>query len=53
MAEKPRLFRIGRLNERPFTLGDLAILLGLAVLLYLSVRLAHTVPQVIQGQNLT
>ncbi len=52
MAEKPRLFRIGQPNERPFTFGDLAILLGLAVLLYLGVRLAHAVPQVIQGPSI-
>ena len=52
MAEKPRLFRIGQPNERPFTLGDLAILLGLAGLLYLGVRLAHAVPQVIQGPKI-
>jgi NitT/TauT family transport system permease protein len=52
MAEKPRLFRIGQPNERPFTYGDLAILLGLAVLLYLGVRLAHDVPQVIQGPKI-
>lgn len=52
VAEKPRLFRIGQPNERPFTLGDLAILLGLAVLLYLGVHLAHAVPQVIQGPKI-
>ena len=52
MAEKSRLFRIGQPNERPFTLGDLAILLGLAGLLYLGVRLAHAVPQVIQGPKI-
>jgi NitT/TauT family transport system permease protein len=52
VAEKPRLFRIGQPNERPFTLGDLAILLGLAGLLYLGVRLAHAVPQVIQGPKI-
>ncbi len=55
MAEKPRLFRIGQPNERPFTFGDLAILLGLGVLLYFGIRLAQAVPQVIQGPiiNLT
>jgi NitT/TauT family transport system permease protein len=52
MAEKPRLFRIGQPNERPLTFGDLTILLGLAVLLYLGVRLAHDVPQVIQGPKI-
>jgi NitT/TauT family transport system permease protein len=52
MAEKPRLFRVGQPIERPFTYGDLAILLGLAVLLYLGVRLAHDVPQVIQGPKI-
>jgi NitT/TauT family transport system permease protein len=52
MAEKPRLFRVGQPIERPFTYGDLAILLGLAVLLYLGARLAHDVPQVIQGPKI-
>jgi NitT/TauT family transport system permease protein len=52
VAEKPRLFQIGQPNERPFTFGDLAILLGLAVLLYLGVLLAHAVPQVIQGPKI-
>jgi NitT/TauT family transport system permease protein len=53
VAEKPRLFQIGQPNERPFVLGDLVILLGLAVLLYLGVRLAHAVPQVIQGPKIS
>ncbi len=52
MAEKPRLFRIGQPNERPFTFGDLAVLLGLAVLLYLGVRLVHDAPRVIQGPKI-
>jgi NitT/TauT family transport system permease protein len=52
MAEKPRLFRIEQPNERSFTMGDLAILLGLAVFLYLGVRLAHDVPRVIQGPRI-
>ena len=52
MAEKPRLFRIGQPNERPFTFGDLAVLLGLAILLYLGVRLAHDAPHVIQGPKI-
>jgi hypothetical protein len=52
MAEKPHLFRVEQPIERPFTCGDLAILLGLTVLLYLGVRLAHDVPQVIQDPKI-
>ena len=52
MAGKPRLFRIGQPNERSFTFGDLVILLGLAILLYLGVRLAHDAPHVIQGPKI-
>ncbi len=49
MKPSPRLFKIGQPTSRPLTWGDGVVLVGLAVLLYAGLRVAHGTPAVIKG----
>ena len=44
-----RLFRIEQPTRRPITWGDVAVLIGVAVLIYAGVRLALHAPAVVEG----
>lgn len=49
----PRLFQVGQTSRQAFTWGDLVVLGGVAVILYIGVRLAFATPEVIQGPEIS
>lgn len=48
-----RLFQVGQTSRQAFTWGDLVVLGGIAVILYIGVRLAFATPEVIQGPEIS
>lgn len=52
MAESRQLFTIGQPMHRPFTLGDVAIFIGVGTVLYIGVRLAFNAPDVVKGPTI-
>ena len=48
-----RLFRVEQPTERPITWGDVVVLIGVGVLLYLGVRLAFGAPAVVEGPTIS
>jgi NitT/TauT family transport system permease protein len=53
MASSPRLFKIGQPGRPALTRGDLVVLVGLSVVIFLLVRLAAAAPSVIQGPSIS
>jgi NitT/TauT family transport system permease protein len=48
-----RLFKIQQPAQRAITWGDIAVLLGLAVLIYAGVRLAFNAPATVEGPSIS
>ncbi len=53
MGSGSRYFKYEQPSQRPFTRGDLLVLVGLAVLIYAGVHLALSTPQVIEGPDIS
>jgi len=52
MSQPSRLFRIAQPLLRPLTWGDAVVILGLALLLYLGIRLGLGAPAVVKGPEI-
>ncbi len=52
MSPLPRLFKFGLPGWRPFAWGDAVVFIGLAVLIYLGIRLGLGSPAVIKGPEI-
>jgi NitT/TauT family transport system permease protein len=52
VSTSPNLYKVEQINQRSFSRGDLVIITGLAVLLYVGTRLALSSPAVIAGPDI-